>query len=201
MKKDSYHHKNLKKALIDEATRRLDADPESEISLRGLARDLGVSAMAPYAHFQSKAELLDAVAVNGHMVFREAFQRVAEATLGLEDRLVAYCECYLSFSREHPGQFHIMFGLKLREEDDPVRLAGEANLAIVRNSIAEDLPAADEAGLTVITDLLYSVVHGVAVLSANDVLRSLYLEDFGSVDLIREAVEALVRKFQTSGGT
>ncbi|SDL22561.1 TetR/AcrR family transcriptional regulator [Aliiruegeria lutimaris] len=201
MKKDSYHHKNLKNALIEEATRRLDADPDSDISLRGLARELGVSAMAPYAHFQNKVELLDAVALLGQEIFGNAMRRVAESDLRLEDRLFAFSEAYLDFLRDHPGQFHLMFNHGLRAEDDPVRRAGEANLAILHECIAADLPGADDATLTVITDLLYASVHGITMLSANDVLRSLHREDFDIRDLVRLQIQALTLKFQQMQGT
>ncbi|NDR59628.1 TetR/AcrR family transcriptional regulator [Aliiruegeria sabulilitoris] len=201
MKKDSYHHKNLKNALIEEATRQLDADPDSDISLRGLARELGVSAMAPYAHFQNKAELLDAVALRGHEIFGIAMQRVAESDLGLEDRLFAFSLAYLDFSRDHPGQFHLMFNHGLRAEEDPVRQAGGANLAILHNSIAAELPGADEATLIVMTDLLYTVTHGITTLSANDVLGSVHREDFDTRDLVRLAIQALALKFQQMQGS
>lgn len=200
MKKDSYHHKNLKKALIEKATEQLDADPEADISLRALAREIGVSAMAPYAHFNSKAELLDAVALSGLMLFRDAWLRIAAADLGFADRLSAYCQTYLDISQQHPGLFHQMFSQTIRPKDHPIRIAAEENAVIIRNSIAAQMPGAGEAAVVELIDILRSVAHGVAVLTAN---QSLLSSIDGSVDatvLVQKAVEAMTRQFERDHG-
>ncbi len=58
-KVDTYHHKNLKNALIERAITFLDEEGEAALSLRRLAKECGVSYAAPYAHFESKEHLLD----------------------------------------------------------------------------------------------------------------------------------------------
>jgi len=60
-----YHHGDLRRALIDAASRLLEAEGPSALSLRAVAREAGVSPAAPYHHFKDKAELLDAVAQEG----------------------------------------------------------------------------------------------------------------------------------------
>ena len=63
--KQAYHHKDLRNALIDEALAILAQSGPNAITLRELARRLGVTHTAPYAHFADKKTLLEAVADEG----------------------------------------------------------------------------------------------------------------------------------------
>ena len=58
-----YHHGNLRAALLDGAERALAAG--GDLSLRELAREVGVSHAAPRRHFPDKQALLDALAEDG----------------------------------------------------------------------------------------------------------------------------------------
>ena len=60
-----YHHGDLRRALVDAASRVLEAEGPSALSLRAVAREAGVSPAAPYHHFKDKTELLEAVAHEG----------------------------------------------------------------------------------------------------------------------------------------
>ena len=59
----TYHHGNLRAALLEEAERALAAG--EDLSLRELARRAGVSHAAPRRHFADKQALLDALATDG----------------------------------------------------------------------------------------------------------------------------------------
>ncbi len=58
---DTYHHGNLRDELIDTAVDVIGREGVAALSLRALARDLGVSHSAPTRHFKNKAELLSAI--------------------------------------------------------------------------------------------------------------------------------------------
>jgi AcrR family transcriptional regulator len=58
-----YHHGDLRRALVEAGRRLLEAENGSDISLRAVAREAGVSPAAPYHHFRDKSELLDALAI------------------------------------------------------------------------------------------------------------------------------------------
>ena len=60
-----YHHGNLRAALLESAERTLSQSGASELSLRELARQVGVSHAAPRRHFADKQALLDALAEDG----------------------------------------------------------------------------------------------------------------------------------------
>jgi len=62
----NYHHGNLRAELLEAAINQLRNAEVEELSLRALARDLGVSQTAPYRHFSDKGELLAAMAARGY---------------------------------------------------------------------------------------------------------------------------------------
>jgi AcrR family transcriptional regulator len=66
MKPDQYHHGKLKESLITLASKHLEEGlAYEELSLRKMARELGVSAAAPYRHFQDNDAFLAEVAQRG----------------------------------------------------------------------------------------------------------------------------------------
>ena len=68
----SYHHGNLRTALLEKAKEHLIEKGPDKISLRALAREIGVSQTAPYRHFPDKTMLLAALAAEG---FKQLFQQ------------------------------------------------------------------------------------------------------------------------------
>ena len=61
--RQSYHHKDLRKALIETGIELVSKEGVSAFSLRKVAAACGVSHAAPYSHFQNKEELLNAMQI------------------------------------------------------------------------------------------------------------------------------------------
>jgi AcrR family transcriptional regulator len=109
----TYHHGDLRNTLLTQA---LAADSLESISLRQLAASVGVSAAAVYRHFQSKDDLLLALASHGFDVLRLRFaacfdigqapQNAAQAT----QRMVRLAQAYLDFAAAEPALWRLMFG-------------------------------------------------------------------------------------------
>ena len=78
--KKNYHHGNLAEAVLLRAAEIIDERGIEALSLRGIARDLGVSHSAPNRHFRSKASLLSALALDGWLKVRDATLSAAEET-------------------------------------------------------------------------------------------------------------------------
>lgn len=78
MTTSSYHHGDLKAALIEKAVDFIAKNGVENLSLRQLARDLGVSHGAPARHFSNKAMLLSAVASKGYRAMMVATRRAAQ---------------------------------------------------------------------------------------------------------------------------
>lgn len=123
-----YHHGDLRAALLVEAIEVLETDPEAEITLRGLAKAVGVSTMAPYAHFDDKDSLMDALAAEGFASLETKLKSAtAELREGIspEAQLTALAKAYVAYGVAHPGMYRVMFQRPARSRGHPVRDAGE----------------------------------------------------------------------------
>ncbi len=168
MPENRYHHGNLRAALID-ATRRLllDRDPES-LSLRQAAREVGVSANAPYRHFEDKDALLGAVAAEGFRVLTDLIRTSAadsDSSKRLETIGVAYCE----FVAREPGLVRVMFGPRLRAAKrhpglDEAERGAFAELAAAIDTVEPSTSPEDGIRNAV---GLWSVMHGYATLRSD----------------------------------
>ena len=106
----SYHHGNLRDALVMRGIEILDAEGLAALSLRQAARDVGVSQTAPLHHFEGKSGYLAAIAAQG---FRMMFEQRIRALRSLSDpreRLLSVMLAHLQFSIERPALFQLMYG-------------------------------------------------------------------------------------------
>ncbi len=126
-----------------------------EVGLRAVARDVGVSAMAPYRHFKDKAALLTAVVQRGFQELRNALEG-ADAVADAREALVAQGEAYISFARRHPALFQLMFGI----HKGPPPEVNTAYGVLVRR-VRQLGPVSPEAAALA----CWSAVHGMAMLT------------------------------------
>ncbi|TDD31713.1 TetR/AcrR family transcriptional regulator [Actinomadura sp. KC06] len=152
----SYHHGNLRRAVLDAAVEAIAEQGTAAWSLRQLARRAGVSHAAPAHHFGDKAGLLTAVAAEGYARFADALEAAGD---DLHDTGLAY----VRFAVEHRAYFEVMFTPALYRADDPevtaARDRAERVLAAgVRGLAAGERPEDERtAGLAA-----WSIVHGFA---------------------------------------
>ena len=168
-RRDAYHHGDLRSALIAAARTLLERDGPEAISLRAVARAVGVSQTAPYNHFRSREHLLATLAESG---FREleASQRAAAAdTATTGARLDALGRAYVAFARAHPQLYRLMFGVGIADwnaHPDAVE-AKKAAYRPVRDALVAHLAAGgDDRPETVETAsvVAWALVHGLATL-------------------------------------
>ena len=117
-KRDTFRHGNLPEALIDAALARIEADGIEAMSLRDLARDVGVNHRAVYRHFPDKLSLLARVAEHG---WQQLALRLKKAVAGKppgEPTLVAAGTAFLQCARDYPNLFHLMGGARLNAEGE-----------------------------------------------------------------------------------
>ena len=114
-----YHHGDLRAALIARAAEVVVADGVGALSLRELARDLGVSHGAPSRHFPDKQALLDAVALDGFHRLRLDLVAAAErpaASGSFRDQFADIAVAYVDFAVRNASLLALMFAAKHREE-------------------------------------------------------------------------------------
>lgn len=107
----SYHHGDLRKALLETAKRKIAREGVDALSLRKLAEEAGVSRTAPYHHFKDKQALLSAIAAEGF----EQWQRVAkqifdDQTISPNARFRQFIHRYIRFAAANPELYDLMFG-------------------------------------------------------------------------------------------
>ncbi len=166
----SYHHGDLRQALIG-ATDALIAEQGVEaFSLREVARRAGVSPAAPAHHFGDARGLLTAVATAGFEGLTEALE--AGNAKGGKDprkRLLHQGIGYVEYALAHPGKFRLMFSEGLEGADEKLMCSGNAAFLVLEEgvrlafAIAPGQPLEDEAWTALLA--LWSVVHGYANLA------------------------------------
>lgn len=127
-----------------------------DVGLRAVARDAGVSAMAPYRHFRDKSALLGAVAMSGFDDLRIALL-AADVQPDAHAALIAQGEAYLAFARARPALFRLMFA---GHDGGPPPTDDTAYGVMVRR-VHELAPADPDAA----TLACWSAVHGMATLA------------------------------------
>jgi len=153
-----YHHGNLRQALLETALLILEKEGEAGLGLRDLARAVGVSPAAPYRHFDSRAALLEALAVTGFQRFTRVMEKVV--TSDTLDHVAAMGRTYVKFALDNPNLFRLMFSPVLRRDNRPgLRMAADTAFATLRHVIGGDLRDGRVAALAA-----WARVHGLAVL-------------------------------------
>ena len=104
-----YHHGDLRRALLDAATRILDRDGQGGLSLRAVAREAGVSPAAPYHHFKDKSELMLAIAEEGFDQLSDYMRRTTDTAALPMERVAAIGLAYVEFAKAHPAVYRVMY--------------------------------------------------------------------------------------------
>jgi AcrR family transcriptional regulator len=101
----TYHHVDLKPALIDAVLELLEDSGESSVSLRASARRVGVSQTAPYSHFENKGDLLASVAAAGFKRFASTMVSEATTDASATQKRLALGIGYVEFAVNNRGCF------------------------------------------------------------------------------------------------
>jgi AcrR family transcriptional regulator len=171
---ERHHHGDLRRALLEAGTEALaEAGPEA-LSLRDLARRVGVSHSAAAPHFGDKRGLLTALAAEGSARLGADLAAAVAAHRSPRAALIACGAAYLAFAERHPGLFRLCFSAAHAEARDPAltaaREAAFAPLAAVMTRLAPGAaPRAREARLA----LAWAAVHGLAMLRLDGVRKRL----------------------------
>src|SRR5271168_4580796 len=108
-----YHHGNLRTALLAQAARTVRECGVQAVSLRELARDVGVSHGAPRRHFPDRQALLDALAEAGFARLGAELQSAIDGAGGdFPSRLLATATTYVRFATRDPALLELMFAGK-----------------------------------------------------------------------------------------
>lgn len=156
----TYHHGDLRAALVAAGLHALKSTDVSEISLRGLAREVGVSATAVYRHFPDKRALLQAMAMAGLAQLGQMQQQAAAAA---GDRpFVATGRAYVRFALANPGLFRLVF-THCGTPTDSQPPAGNVPADMLLENAAR-MSGGDQAAARRVAVQSWALVHGLAML-------------------------------------
>lgn len=190
MDRRPYHHGDLRAALLAQAETTLRASGVDSLSLRELARAVGVSHAAPRRHFADRAALLEALVADGFLRLGSALETAAELdhrTMG--DVLRAVAGAYLRFATDNPPLIDLMSQSRyLADASDALVLAREVSFAPVRKLVERG----QEAGELAMGDvhrtgiLIFAMLHGLATMANNRMV------DPSDESLIVDGVQSLL---------
>lgn len=176
-RKASYHHGDLRAALLAAAEDELNEKGIEGFTLRGCAKRAGVSHAAPAHHFRDANALLTALAAIGFERFLMTQKaRQAAAAPDAQSQLVASGLGYVDFALASPQLFRLMFASGRTDRMDPaLQQAGRAGFDYLADGVAALRgvdPRSDAAGML---DVLaaWAVAHGIADLLLSGSMKTL----------------------------
>lgn len=169
MPRKSYHHGDLKNALIQAGIQILAKEGVAGLSLRKVAGRAGVSHAAPYAHFTDKQALIAAISTEGYRMIHERIEAaVAEFEGDPSRQLLEAAWAYVDFALTDPAHFKITFsGVIEKEKEHPafVEMSQKSFGAVIRIVEACQAQGVLEAGPSdLVAVSVWSLVHGLASL-------------------------------------
>lgn len=203
-KEGSYHHGNLRRALLDAALMLVEREGPKGVSLRSVARLAGVSPAAPYRHFPGKEGLLAAVAEEGFRAMTGAMETAVEANKELPlagFRAVVFS--YVKFAAVHPSHFRVMFGPEVSDHSryPGLKESSERSLELLTRMI-KGCQRPDLIGGVDARDLAvaaWSMLHGLATLLVDAQLSEPVGTDAELQALTNRVADVLYRGLSYSG--
>lgn len=163
IKAKPYHHGDLRDALVVEGLRLLAARDGEAVSLRAVARGVGVSATSVYRHFPDKEALMTTLALEGLAQLGAAQRAAADDAGGGEAGFVATGRAYVRFALANPALFRLIFASPaLAPHKASGMLDSEAGKLLQTNAAAAVAQDGGEAGILAVQS--WALVHGLAML-------------------------------------
>ncbi|MFM9863694.1 MAG: TetR/AcrR family transcriptional regulator [Micropepsaceae bacterium] len=185
--KDAYHHGDLRTALVAEALKLLEKQDLEALSLREVARNVGVSATAVYRHFPSKESLLKALAERGLVLLAEQ-QKWAAAKAAGAAAFAQTGRAYVRFALANPNLFRLIFIHTPGRLRPDVESPEGSPARLLRGYVAHALgPRASAEQVFVAALQAWSLVHGLSMLILDEQVE-------------RKAAEAMIDRVISNAG-
>jgi AcrR family transcriptional regulator len=167
----SYHHGNLREALIRAALDLIGEKGPAGFTFADAARMAGVSSAAPYRHFRDRDALMADVARRGFEQFGKALDDAWNE--GRPEPLAAFGNtgrAFLGFARKEPAYYAAMFEAGIALDSDPdLRQAADSAFAVLRRAseaICALLPRENRPPALMMSLHIWALSHGIASLFA-----------------------------------
>ena len=186
----SYHHGDLRQALLRAAKQLIAEAGIENLSLRKLAERAGVSRTAPYHHFSDKNDLLCAIAAEG---FRRRHQSTAadfdNRARSMLERFHDYVNGYVQFAVDNPEEYELMFGRSIwKQQNSTEELRAVAypcfqhQVDMIRCWQSCEVISGDNALRS--AQVIWGALHGIAKLFIDGV----YVDDTRAEEIVKSAL-------------
>jgi AcrR family transcriptional regulator len=121
--------------ITDAARRQLAEVGAAALSLRAVAREVGMVSSAVYRYFPSRDDLLTRLLVDGYDDLGAAAEAADVAGAAPLDRWLAVCRAVRSWAREHPHEYALLYGSPVpgyQAPQDTVPAAARVGVALGR---------------------------------------------------------------------
>ena len=195
-KKKTYHHGDLKNALIKAGVEILAKDGVSGLSLRKVALKAGVSHAAPYAHFADKQALIAAISTEGFRQLYERMNAVAEEYKSRpEKQMVEVAWAYVQFAMDDRDRFKVMFSgvLEKEKEYSDFVVESQRNFQLVKSIVeANQASGRLRGGDSALVALsAWGIIHGFLMLLLEGQISHAVLEKMSLRELVEFQLEQI----------
>lgn len=166
MRARTYHHGDLRAALVEAALAAVEAQGADDISLRGIARSVGVSPTAVYRHFPDKRALTAELARVGLDRLAEVQRAASEAAGGGKAGFVATGVAYVRFALANPGLYRLIFAHPAL--DEAVEKRDDDAMAMLQANAEAHAPPGMPPRIFALQS--WALVHGLAMLQLDSQL-------------------------------
>ncbi len=203
MPKQGYHHGNLRQALVEATLELIAMQGPQGFTMAEAAKRAGVSAAAPYRHFEGREDLIAEVARQGYDLFADLLEYAYDD--GRPSPLAAFSavgRAYLAFARKHPGHYIAMFeaGVEPGATRALAQAADRAQRVLTRaaEALSARIPAERRPPPAMFAAHVWAMSHGIVELYARgkpgarspyppeDLLETgvgIYLRGLGVIDM------------------
>jgi AcrR family transcriptional regulator len=186
----SYHHGDLRAAVLAAAADVIARDGVDQLSLRSVAVELGVSHTAPRHHFGSREGVLTALACEGYELLADALEKAAS-----NGDFAAVGVAYVLFAVDHPGHFAVMHRPDLVDGADGDLQRAQHRTTAQLSAGARTHGGGSAKGIAVASIAAWSLVHGMATLQLSGALDAAGLPQQAGGDLPSIALRAIKQLF------
>lgn len=174
--KSSYHHGNLRESILEASHQYIRKFGVESLSLREIAKILGVTHSAPNKHFPKKEILLAALVEDGFRMFRSFLENTGiEMETNPREAFIRMGLGYIQFANENPELYRLMFS-NVFEHPENYPEMGKAGFEAF-NVLHESVKFLQSKGVIRKGDslelsyLIWSLVHGYVLLSQEGRLK------------------------------
>jgi AcrR family transcriptional regulator len=159
--RESYHHGDLRNALLEAALELVRDRRSTHFSLRDLAQRVGVTQSAIYRHFNDLDDLLSTLCREGFDAFAEIERQVIADSPDPSVRLRGLVRAYIHFATSNPAYFRIMFDSGFANRPENIGRAGPT-FKYLEDVIAEIGGGRDGAFEKAVA--IWASIHGLSAL-------------------------------------